>query len=365
MVREIKRGDVYYIRYDDSYGSELAVGRPFVVVSRNEGNEYSATVLGVLMTTVPKTNIVSVPIKSTNRPSWVVCNQIRTYDKARFGDYMCTLPEEEMAEIDSTIAYALGLKLADASLEEKHRQEIEVATAQLNAQLVEKDKEIAALMAKHDEETIELKEKYLECSIESEVNLRLYEKAIEMMCEKRLAADVSRVDAPKPAKVEEKPAKAAEKPKKETVKVEAPPVEPSLVDLNSCTENDLVNIGIDRRVAKMVIANRPYANVEELRYVDGITKIGYGIVKTRVKVGCYIPPVEEKKPVAEVSSDKVNVNTATWQEMRDKAGLNFKTAQYIVSYRNKHGRYTSLDELLNVERWGPKCAIKYNDKLTV
>src|SRR5579884_100093 len=48
------------------------------------------------------------------------------------------------------------------------------------------------------------------------------------------------------------------------------------------------------------------------------------------------------------SSQLVNINTATVDEMRQALHISSATAQKIIDYRNQHGPYTSVDQLLQV-----------------
>ena len=50
----------------------------------------------------------------------------------------------------------------------------------------------------------------------------------------------------------------------------------------------------------------------------------------------------------------VDLNTASWALMRYVAGINERTAQKIVEYRNEHGRFRSRVALLAVPGFGPK-----------
>ena len=51
MERQIKRGDVYYVRYDSGVGSEEAVGRPVIIVSSQEGIDSSPVLQVIYMST--------------------------------------------------------------------------------------------------------------------------------------------------------------------------------------------------------------------------------------------------------------------------------------------------------------------------
>ncbi len=50
----------------------------------------------------------------------------------------------------------------------------------------------------------------------------------------------------------------------------------------------------------------------------------------------------------------ININTATPELLEQLPGVGPKTAQRIVEYREAHGRFSSVDELMNVKGIGPK-----------
>lgn len=64
-------------------------------------------------------------------------------------------------------------------------------------------------------------------------------------------------------------------------------------------------------------------------------------------------------------SDKVNVNTATKEELMLVAGLAERSAREIVRYRKKNGPFKKKTDLLKVSRFGLGCYQKYDKKLVV
>ena len=56
----------------------------------------------------------------------------------------------------------------------------------------------------------------------------------------------------------------------------------------------------------------------------------------------------------EEEGGKVHLNTATKQQLQTLPGVGEATADLILSYREKHGRFKSLDDLTNVHGIGPK-----------
>ena len=62
---------------------------------------------------------------------------------------------------------------------------------------------------------------------------------------------------------------------------------------------------------------------------------------------------------------KVNINTATAQQLSELPGVGVKLAQRIVEYRQKSGGFKSAQELMNVQGVGEKNFARLQPHLTV
>ncbi len=51
---------------------------------------------------------------------------------------------------------------------------------------------------------------------------------------------------------------------------------------------------------------------------------------------------------------KININTATVEDLQKLKGIGPKTAEEIVSYRQVNGPFSQIDELMHVKGVGPK-----------
>lgn len=107
MEIEMKRGDVFYLKCDDSVGRELATGRPVVVLSNTREIMNNDCVVVAMLTNTPRKGIVKVVLK--DHITYVNVGQIRTVDKCRLNTYMDTLSNEEMKKISGKLRYILSL----------------------------------------------------------------------------------------------------------------------------------------------------------------------------------------------------------------------------------------------------------------
>lgn len=91
-------------------GSEQHSDRPAVVVSNDKNNENSNVVEVVYMTTQPKTDLPThVTVRSTGRPSTVLCEQVYSVSTERIGTYIGECSDKEMENIDIALMISLQL----------------------------------------------------------------------------------------------------------------------------------------------------------------------------------------------------------------------------------------------------------------
>ena len=111
-VKDIKRGEIYYIDKEPVFGSEQQGGRPGIVVSNNTGNKASDIIQVIYITTQPKNDLPThVTIYSAKQISTALCEQIWPVSQARVGDYVGKVTDNEMSKVEKAIAIGLGLKL--------------------------------------------------------------------------------------------------------------------------------------------------------------------------------------------------------------------------------------------------------------
>ena len=113
--RAPERGEIYYITRTPTIGSEQQAGRPAIIISNDKNNVYGNTVEVVYLTTQPKTDLPThVTIRSTQRQSTALCEQIWTIDTSRVTDYVGTCTAQEMSAIDAALMISLGIQAPEA-----------------------------------------------------------------------------------------------------------------------------------------------------------------------------------------------------------------------------------------------------------
>lgn len=86
----------------------------------------------------------------------------------------------------------------------------------------------------------------------------------------------------------------------------------------------------------------------------------------------FIPSIDEKSNNETISnstnslkSDKININTATAEELDKLPGVGPAKAEDIISYRESNGKFKNVDELKNVKGIGESSFEKMKEKITI
>jgi mRNA interferase MazF len=79
----ISRFDVYLVRLDPTVGSEIQKTRPCVVVSPNELNRHSRTLIIVPMTSKGKAYPTRISCRFQGKQGLIVIDQLRAVDRTR------------------------------------------------------------------------------------------------------------------------------------------------------------------------------------------------------------------------------------------------------------------------------------------
>ena len=114
-TREIQRGDVFYADLSPVKGSEQDGTRPVLVIQNDVWNKYSTTVIiAPITSSIKKKGLpthVQLPAHAgLPENSMVLLEQVRTIDKCRVDQYIMTIDENSMAQVNKALEISLGLK---------------------------------------------------------------------------------------------------------------------------------------------------------------------------------------------------------------------------------------------------------------
>jgi len=65
------------------------------------------------------------------------------------------------------------------------------------------------------------------------------------------------------------------------------------------------------------------------------------------------------------STDKININSATAEQLQNLPGVGPVTAKAIVEYRTKVGKFNRIEEIINVKGIGEKKFQRIKDRLVL
>ena len=114
-MREIKRGQIWYCDLSPVVGSEQGGYRPVLIIQNDVGNRHSPTVIGAIITSRNTKAKIPTHYWLDKGQGGLVCDsmveleQIRTLDKRRLKQFMGTVDQEQMKEIDKKIKISLAL----------------------------------------------------------------------------------------------------------------------------------------------------------------------------------------------------------------------------------------------------------------
>ena len=78
------------------------------------------------------------------------------------------------------------------------------------------------------------------------------------------------------------------------------------------------------------------------------------------------PIAQTEQPAAAAVDQKVNINTATAAEIQKTlVGIGAKKAEAVVQYREKHGAFSAVEQLLEVQGIGKATLEKNRDRITL
>ena len=70
-------------------------------------------------------------------------------------------------------------------------------------------------------------------------------------------------------------------------------------------------------------------------------------------------------PAAKVSVETIHLNQATAEQLQDLPGVGPALSERIISYRDQHGPFSSVDQLVAVKGVGQAKLASFKDRLSV
>ena len=106
----MKRGEVWWVEFDPSVGSEIRKTRPAIIVSNDAANRNLARVVVVPLTSstsrqYPGEALVTV----VGTPSKAMADQIMAADKSRLKSQLGTLSKSDILAVEDAILVHLGM----------------------------------------------------------------------------------------------------------------------------------------------------------------------------------------------------------------------------------------------------------------
>ena len=157
---------------------------------------------------------------------------------------------------------------------------------------------------------------------------------------------------------------------------EAEPPETDLININTAAAEELQKLsGIGEAKAAAIIAYREehgaFGDISEIMNVSGIGEKIFENIRDSITVGEYTPPREETsqssapEPSASPETDLININTATSEELQTLSGIGEAKAAAIIAYREEHGAFGDISQIMNVSGIGEKIFEKIRGQITV
>ncbi len=106
----MKRGEVWWVAFDPSIGSEIKKTRPAVIVSNDAANRnLSRVIVMPLSSNVSRLYPGEALVTVAGKPSKVMADQIMAADKARLKDRLAVLSGDDLQEVEDALKVHLGL----------------------------------------------------------------------------------------------------------------------------------------------------------------------------------------------------------------------------------------------------------------
>lgn len=113
MKGTIRRGDIFYADLSGTVGSEQGGIRPVLIIQNDVGNRSSNTIIAAAITSKVKRLDMPTHAKLGKRfglaeDSIVLLEQIRTLDKSRLSQFVGSVDQLTMRDVDRALSISIG-----------------------------------------------------------------------------------------------------------------------------------------------------------------------------------------------------------------------------------------------------------------
>ena len=113
MIKQVKRGEIYYADLSPVVGSEQSGIRPVLIIQNDRDNNSSpTTIVAAITSSKTKAELpthVTFTAECLPYESTVLLEQIRTIDKTRFSECVGEIDNTTMENVDRAIAVSFGI----------------------------------------------------------------------------------------------------------------------------------------------------------------------------------------------------------------------------------------------------------------
>ena len=148
-----------------------------------------------------------------------------------------------------------------------------------------------------------------------------------------------------------------------------------LIDINRADLQELQRInGVGPAIAQRIIEYRnqhgAFSRVEDLINVRGIGQAKMNQIRSQVTLSggnsYYTSPnTTQTNANTHTNSGLIDINHASLQELQRIKGVGATTAQRIIDYRNQHGSFSRVEDLLNVRGIGASKLNQIRTQITI
>ena len=107
----MRRGEVWWVNFDESIGGEIKKKRPAVIVSNDAANKFLNRIQVVPLTSkIERIYPSEAIVKFQGEESKAMADQLTTVSKERLTQLSGSLPQEDMCKIEKAIKLQLDLQ---------------------------------------------------------------------------------------------------------------------------------------------------------------------------------------------------------------------------------------------------------------